>query len=146
TSNPRRMSVAKPTSKSAHATERPGLAIIGNVLTPYRVHLHKEVAAGIPELKLHSLVTHGPADFDWHLEPPESIHARFFGSKDDSPLAGMFRRPFSEWRKGGRIIEYLDQNNIKAVILLGYRHISYLRIIQHCAASSLPIFVNNDSN
>src|ERR1700742_935263 len=109
------MSVASPPSKNTHATGKPGLAIICSVLTPYRVNLHKEIAAGIPELKLHTLVTHAPADFDWNLELPESIHAQFFAAKDDSPLEGMFHRPLSEWRKGGRMIEYLKQNNIQAV-------------------------------
>src|SRR3954454_3886103 len=126
TLKPRRMSVVSPTSNVTYPTGKPGLAIISNVLTPYRVNLHEEIAAGIPELKLHTLVTHGPADFDWKIEPPESIHSRFFGSKDDSPLAGMFSRPLSEWRKGGRLIDYFNQNNIQAVILLGYRHLSYL--------------------
>ncbi len=120
--------------------------MISNVLTPYRVHLHKVIAAGIPELKLHTLVTHGPADFDWELQPPESIHVRYFGSQGDSPSASPFRRPFSERRKGGRLIDYLKQNDIRAVILMNYRYISYLRTIQYGSAVGLPVFVNNDSN
>ncbi|HEX5472376.1 MAG TPA: glycosyltransferase family 4 protein [Lacipirellulaceae bacterium] len=125
---------------------RPGLAMIANVLTPYRIHLHKLVAEGIPELRLHTLVTHGPADFDWKLRPPETIHPSFFGSPDDSPLAGTFRRPLTEWRKGGRLIDYLQQNDIRAVIMMGHRYISYLRTIRYCHAVGLPLFVNNDSN
>ncbi len=120
--------------------------MIANVLTPYRINLHKLIAAGIPELKLHTLVTHGPADFDWDLDPPESIHASFFGSKEDSPQAGTFRSPISEWRKGGRLIEYLKHNDVRAVIMSGYRYISYFRTIRYCHAARLPLFVNNDSN
>ena len=126
--------------------ERPGLAIIANCMTPYRAHLHSALVVGIPELKLHTLITHGPAEFNWHLQPPESINAHFFGSTDDSPLAGTFRRPISEWRKGGRLIEYLKQNDVQAVIMMGYRYISYLRTIRYCGAAGLPLFVNNDSN
>ncbi len=125
---------------------RPGLAIIANVLTPYRINLHRLIAVGIPELKLQTLVTHGPDDFAWDLQPPESIHVRFFGSKDDSPTARMFRRPISEWRKGRRLIEYLRQNDIRAVIMSGYRYISYLHTIRYCGLNRLPLFVNNDSN
>ena len=65
----------------------PGLAMIANVMTPYRLNLHKLVAAGIPELKLHTLITHGPAEFAWNLELPESIHTCYFGLPGDSPRA-----------------------------------------------------------
>src|SRR5215475_1594769 len=113
------MSVAIPPSRNAKAAEQPGLAIVCNVLTPYRVNLHKVVAEGIPELKLHTLVTHGPADFDWDIQPPDSINVRHFGSSDDSPLASSLHRPLHEWRKGGRLIDYLTQNDVRAVITLG---------------------------
>ena len=134
-----------PASDSSSDT-RPGLAIIGNVLSPFRVNQHKLVAAGIPELKLHTLVTHGPADFDWKLQIPDSLNVRYFGAPGDSPKAGTFRHPIYEWRKGGRLIEYLRANNIRIVILFGYRYISYLRTIQYCHQASIPLFVNNDSN
>src|SRR4051812_11186436 len=135
-----------PASSKMSSDPRPGLAIIANVLTPYRVHLHKVIAEGIPELKLHTLVSHGPADFDWQIQPPDSINTRHFGSKDDSPLSGTFSRPFGEWQKGRRIIDYLTQNDVRAVIMLGYRYISYLRVIHYCNRVGLPLFVNNDSN
>jgi glycosyltransferase involved in cell wall biosynthesis len=115
-------------------------------MTPYRLNLHKMVAAGIPELKLHTLITHGPAEFAWKLDLPESIHASFFGSPGDSPLASSLRFPHREWRKGGRLIEYIHGNHIQAVILFGYRYLSYLRVIRHCRKSGIPVFVHNDSN
>ncbi|HEY3394449.1 MAG TPA: glycosyltransferase family 4 protein [Lacipirellulaceae bacterium] len=120
--------------------------MIANVLAPYRVNLHKLVAAGIPELKLHTLVTHGPADFDWSLIVPEEIHVHHFGTADDSPTAPTLRHPIQEWRKGGRLIEYLNANDIRAVVLSGYRYISYRRVIRHCHQVGIPLFVNNDSN
>jgi glycosyltransferase involved in cell wall biosynthesis len=126
--------------------DRPGLAMIVNVLAPYRINLHSLIAAGIPELKLHTLVTHGPADFDWDMTVPKSINASYFGAKGDSPLASTFHRPLYEWRKGGRLINYIRSNNIAAVITLGYRYISYLRTIHYCHQSGLPLFVHNDSN
>jgi glycosyltransferase involved in cell wall biosynthesis len=124
----------------------PGVAMISNVLTPYRENLHREIAERIPELKIHTLITHGPADFDWGMDSPASIHVKFFGGRDDSPLAGTFRKPISEWQKGGRLIQYLRQNRIKAVVMLGYRYISYLRTIRYCNAAGIPLFVNSDSN
>ncbi|HEY3395496.1 MAG TPA: hypothetical protein VGK58_22535 [Lacipirellulaceae bacterium] len=88
---------------NASPDTRPGLAIIANVMAPYRLNLHKLVAVGIPELKLHTLVTHGPAEFDWAMTVPESIHVSYFEAVGDSPTAGTFRHPIYEWRKGGRL-------------------------------------------
>lgn len=138
------------TSRSATAPEegdaRSGLAIVANVMTPYRMSLHALIARGIPELTLHTLITHGAADFDWKLDLPESIHARSFGAPGDSPLAGPLRGPFREWRKGGRLIEYLRASRIRAVILFGYRYSSYFRILHHCRQAGVPAFLHNDSN
>jgi glycosyltransferase involved in cell wall biosynthesis len=117
-----------------------------NVMTPYRVNLHTLIADGIPELKLHTLVTHGPADFDWEVSIPESIHATYWSAKDDSPLASTFSHPLREWRKGGRLIRYLSENQIRTVITFGYRYLSYLRTIRHCDRAGLPLFVHSDGN
>jgi len=135
-----------PLTTRTSSDTRPGLAMIANVTTPYRLNLHKLVAAGIPELKLHTLITHGPADFDWNQTVPESLHVSYFGAPGDSPKASTFRHPIYEWRKGGRLIEYVKANNICAVIMLGYRYISYRRTIRYCHQAGIPLFVNNDSN
>jgi len=79
----------------------PGLAVISNCVTPYRINLHKLIAAGIPELKLHTLITHGDADFKWAVDVPTSVPLHRFGCGDDSPLAGPWRAPLQEWRKEG---------------------------------------------
>jgi glycosyltransferase involved in cell wall biosynthesis len=126
--------------------DRPGLAIIANCITPYRVHLHETIAAGIPELKLHTLFTHGAAEFAWTVGVPTSINASFFGAPTDSPLASVFRAPLAEWRKGGRLIRYLQENDVRAVICCAYRYISYLRTIRYCHRAGIPVFVANDSN
>lgn len=125
---------------------RPGLAIIANCLPPYRLYLNRLISAGIPELKLHTLISHADADFRWTLQPPASIHVSYFNADNDSPLASTFNAPFFEWQKGGRFIEYLCDHDVKAVICVGYRYISYLRTIQYCHQAGIPLFVRNDSN
>jgi glycosyltransferase involved in cell wall biosynthesis len=120
--------------------------MIANCLTPYRVNLHRLVAAGIPELKLHTLITHSDAEFQWHMDLPEAIHVQQFGEAGDSPLAPTLRSPLREWRKGGRLCKYLHDHDVRAVICTGYRYISYLRTIRHCHRSGIPLFVRNDSN
>ena len=132
-------------AQAAFHDDRAGLAMIANCVTPYRVNLHTLVAARIPEMKLHSLFTHGSADFAWTVECPGEIHVSYFGPTDP-PLDGVLHAPLAEWRKGNRIIHYLRENNIRAVILNGYRYISSLRTIEYCHRAGIPLFVRNDSN
>lgn len=151
TAPPSPTTAASPDTGAAAATdaagdERPGLAVIANCVNPYRVNLHKLIAAGIPELKLHTLITHGDADFKWAVDVPESIHVYRYSYDSDSPLAGTWHKPWREWRKGGRLIEHLRAHDVRAVILTGYRYISYLRVIQHCHRAGIPLFVRSDSN
>src|SRR5262249_43820612 len=83
---------------------RPGLAIVANVMTPYRANLHRLVAAGIPELKLHTLVTHGVGDFDWSVAVPPEINTTDFSTSGEHPLDNPLRRPIGEFRKASRLI------------------------------------------
>lgn len=125
---------------------RPGLALIANCITPYRVNLHQLIAAGIPELRLHTLITHDDADFKWSVELPEAIHVCHFGRRGDSPTAATFRSPLWEWNKGTRLIHYLKHSNVRAVICTNYRYVSYLRAIRYCYRAGIPVFVRSDSN
>lgn len=124
---------------------RPGLAIIANCIAPYRVNLHTMVAAGLPELKLHTLITHGAADFDWTVHVPDEIHARYFGA-GESPFDRSLGRLIPEWKKGGEVIRYLHENDVRAVIITGYYYASFVRIINHCHRVGIPLFGRNDSN
>ncbi len=58
----------------------------------------------------------------------------------------MFRRPISEWRKGGRLIEYLKQNDVRAVIMMGIVISRIFGLFATALRPVLPLFVNNDSN
>jgi glycosyltransferase involved in cell wall biosynthesis len=126
-------------------TTRPGLAIIANTVTPYRVNLHCEIAARIPELQLHTLISHGAAEFDWKVPIPAEINAHFMGS-GDMPLATIYHAPLREWRKGGRLIEYLEAHDVRAVICSVPRYLSYLRVVMHGRSGALPVFVRSDAN
>ncbi len=122
-----------PTTEPRGATDsRAGLAIIANVMAPYRANLHRLVAAGIPELKLHTLVTHGVGDFDWSVAAPPEINATNFSAAGEHPLDNPLRRPVAEWRKAGRLIRYLKTHDVKAVVFCFYRYLSYLRVMDYC--------------
>jgi glycosyltransferase involved in cell wall biosynthesis len=136
--------IAKP--RGGVADTRPGLAIIANVMAPYRANLHRLVSAGIPELKLHTLVTHGVGDFNWSVATPPEINATNFSVNGEHPLDNPLRRPLSEWRKAGRLIRYLKTHDVKAVIFCFYRYLSYLRVMDYCYRAGIPFWVNLDSN
>ena len=135
-----------PATARLESDERPGLAMIANCAAPYRVNLHKLVAAGIPELKLHTLITHADAEFSWQVDIPPSIHLSHFGKPGDSPLSGTLSDPVGEWRKGGQLIRYIREHDIRAVITVGHRYISYLRTIRYTHRAGIPLFVWSDGN
>jgi glycosyltransferase involved in cell wall biosynthesis len=126
--------------------ERPGLAIIHNSITPYHVNLERLIAAGIPELKLHVLISHWVADFKWQVDIPPELHLTRFGREGEHPLENPLRHPVWGWRKGGRMIQHLRNNRVRAVIINGYRFISYARVMDYCSRQNIPFFVNSDSN
>lgn len=65
------------------ALDKPGLAIIGTAITPYHVNLYRAIAARIPELRLHILVTHGAAEFKWQIDVPPDFAVVKFGVPGD---------------------------------------------------------------
>ena len=132
--------------KAESSSTRPGLAIIANCITPYRANLHALVAERIPELRLHTLISHSAAEFDWKFEIPAAVNVSYFGGPQDSPLASTFSSMGSEWRKGGRLIRYFLDHDVRAVIMNGYRYVSYLRVIRYCYRAGVPLFGRNDSN
>jgi glycosyltransferase involved in cell wall biosynthesis len=125
---------------------RPGLAIVTNSITPYHVNLQKLIAAGIPELKLHVLISHWASDFHWNVEIPPELHLTRYGAVGEHPLENPLRRPMWGWRKGGRFIRYFREHDIRAAIIGGYRFISYARLMNYCYRTKIPFFVNTDSN
>jgi glycosyltransferase involved in cell wall biosynthesis len=125
---------------------RPGLAYIVNSVTPYGVNLYRSIANGIPELKLHVLRTHWAGEFKWNVNVPPEVNVVPFCSEGENPLESPLRRPLYDWKKGGRLIRYIRDNNIRGVIIIGYRFLSLLRLMNYCHRAGIPFFVNNDSN
>lgn len=134
------------TAKGQCRDYRPGLAIIVNVLAPYRIHLHERIASEIPELKLHTIVTHAKAEVTWEVDCPASINAVYFASEDDHVVHSPVRRLLRDWVKAGRIMAYLCNNDVKAVIVLGYFDLTRLRILQLCRGANIRLFLRGDSN
>ena len=125
---------------------RPAIAIVSNSQTPYRLHLHRRIAAEIPQIKLWSVYTHEISNSDWGFEAPPEIGPISFGPGERSDDQSKPTRALHEWRKAGRIIRWMVEQNIRFVVMMGYNDAGRLRLIRWCRKRSIPCFVFGDSN
>jgi glycosyltransferase involved in cell wall biosynthesis len=136
--------VASP--EPADAPARPLVAIIANVQTPYRAHLHRRLVREIPEIRIASLFTHGQPDQPWQARPDPAINPVEFGPGEPVTEQGRPSRWLSDWRKGGRIIAWLHENAAAAVLVGGYNDLARLRVIRWCGRAGVPCYLYADSN
>jgi glycosyltransferase involved in cell wall biosynthesis len=122
------------------------IAIISNEPTPYRNHLHRRIVAEVPEVLLWSLFTHPLPSSPWPQGADEAIRPVLFGKGERSSDQSSILRQPGEWYKGGRIIDFCRQHNVRAVIVNGYNDLGRLRIIRWCARHSIPCYLFGDSN
>ena len=132
---------------SSAVDPRPGIAIISNSHTPYRLHLHQRIAKEVPEIKLWSLYTHETSNAPWNFDGEhDDIGAVMFGKGENCDQQADLRRSLREWRRGGRIIRWIKQQNVKFVLMMGYNDAGRMRIIRWCHHNHLPCWVFGDSN
>ena len=122
------------------------VAIVANSNTPYRTHLHRRFVNEIPEVRLWSLFTHEVGTSPWLGQPPAEIRPVQFGPGEDALTQDKPSRALHEWRKGGRVIEWLKEQRVRAVVSLGYNDPGRLRIIKWCARNSIPCLLFSDNN
>jgi glycosyltransferase involved in cell wall biosynthesis len=122
------------------------LAIISNALAPYRAALQQRVAREMPEVALWSIFTHQVSNAAWAFEPPAEIRATLFGEGEQALEQDRPSRALHEWRKGGRIIRWLKEHRIRAVLLEGYNDLGRLRILRWCSRNGVPVMLWGDSN
>lgn len=140
-------------AKAASATDtagspgaRPVLAIVANSLPPYRLHFHQRIAREIPEMKLATILTHEASNSPWALNATDEIGVELFGPGESSSTAEAGRGLLHEWRKGGRIIQWLNGRRVGAVVVNGYNDPGRLRIIRWCFKNRIPCLMFGDSN
>src|SRR6185436_17787862 len=122
------------------------LAIIVNALPPYRVHFHQRIAREMPEVKLWTLATHESADQPWAYAPPTEINVVQFGPGESVMRQSDWKRALHEWKKGGRIIEWLKKENVEAVVVNGYNDAARMRILKWCKGNGVRVMLFADSN
>lgn len=113
-------------------TRRPGLAILANVPTPYRMHLHRRIVREIPEMQLHSLFTHGHTQFRWQFEMPPELNAVRFGAPGQDTRCSPIRYAWTDLRKARRIVRYLDEHDVRAVVIPGYSDLTRIALLRSC--------------
>jgi glycosyltransferase involved in cell wall biosynthesis len=128
------------------AVARPGVAMIVNARAPYRYALHTRIDREMPEIQLHTVYTHGEQNQAWAEDDARDIRPVHFGRGEPLRAGINWRASFHEYAKGGRIIDWLRDNDIRAVFLSGYNDAGRLRILRWCYATGLPVFMVADSN
>lgn len=125
---------------------RPLVAMLVSVQAPYRLHLHRRIAREVPQVRLASLFTQGEGDQPWQRPHAPEINPVQFGP--NHPLAEQTMARFwgREWRKGKRVIRWLEEHPPAAVLCLGYNDPGRIRVIRWCRRRRVPVFLMADSN
>lgn len=125
--------------------DQPALAIVANVQTPYRLHLHRRFAVEICELRLWSIF-HCPVGYSPDTALDERIGPVPLG-QDAIALRKFAIQFLRDWVVGGRVIRWLGAHpGVRAVVVLGYMGGTRLRVLRWCLRRRIPVLVWGDSN
>jgi glycosyltransferase involved in cell wall biosynthesis len=127
-------------------THRATVALVCNVLTPYRLHLTRRLVAEVPEVHFATLFTHDQPDQAWERRHHPEINPVYFGLGHPVTEQGSRRWFKRDWKKADEIIAWLKANNVRAVFIAGYNDITRVRIIAWCRRHAVPCFLVADSN
>jgi glycosyltransferase involved in cell wall biosynthesis len=131
-------------SPAAPADPAVGVAIVCNSLPPYRIHLHRRIAAEIPSIRLWTVCTHEGDDARWPSQAPEGLNFVSFHNRNGTP--DRHAMDLSSFYKGGDVIAWLEAHHIRAVVVMGYNDLGRMRLINWCHENRVPVFVFGDSN
>jgi glycosyltransferase involved in cell wall biosynthesis len=124
----------------------PDVAVISNSCPPYRLHFLLRIVREMPQINLHSLFTHQLSNAAWAIDPPPDIGPVSFGPGEPAEAQSRPTRAWHEWRKGGRIIRWMREKDVRAAVVHGYDSPGLLRIIRWCHRNGVPCLLHADSN
>lgn len=125
---------------------RPGVAIVTNSLTPYRVALHQRIVRELGQIKLHTVVTHDAADQPWKLDTGDIGVVKFGGPGEKVDDVRPFRRARAHHAKARRIAAWARASGVKALLVSGYNDVTRLELIRWAHRVGMPVFLVSDSN
>jgi glycosyltransferase involved in cell wall biosynthesis len=134
------------TRPAAGAAGRPLLAVITNGYAHYRTHVLRRIVREIPEVRVATLYTHEFMNSPWPFQVPEEVAPVMFGKGESCiPQSGMRYQP-RNWIKGGRVIRWMREHSVRAVVIDGYADVGRVRILRWCKAHGVPALMFGDSN
>lgn len=142
------MAVPAPAHPATPGDTRPHLAFVVNSLTPYRIQSLSRVKNELPQFRVRTYVTWNMQRNLWvygNSNMPDLNVVSFPGAVAESQI-GTPDYYFGDWLTGGKIIQQLQADPPKAVIIAGYGYPSMARVIRWCHANKLPWMVWGDSN
>ena len=124
----------------------PDIAVISHVWAPYRLHVHRRLAREIPEVRLHTAYLLEQNDQPWTGEQDAMTRPVIFGPGESVLAFRLFADIPFDFFKGGRVIRWIKDNNIRAVVIGGYSDAARYRTILWCRRHGIPCFLTGDSN
>jgi glycosyltransferase involved in cell wall biosynthesis len=115
-------------------------------LPPYRLHLHRRLAAELPELPLLTIATHLDKEQRWGPAEARDIDIRDVSHGDRVASLYSLGRQLREWRRGAKVVDLLRRENVAAVICNGYDDLGRLRVLWWCWRRGVPSYLWSDSN
>lgn len=125
---------------------RPVVAIISNVQTPYRVAMHRRLIQAMPEVLFYSVYTHDLPDQNWDIDPAADTNPVRFGRGDGANDQATVRAQPREFLKSFDIVRWLEERNVRAIAIGGYNDLGRVRIILYAKRRRIPLFLLSDSN
>lgn len=122
---------------------RPGLAIVSTHLTPYRVHLHRRLAAEIPEVDLHSIFVGTRSELNWSIDVPPEIRPVFWDAGGERPWSLDFA---TGARLAGQVLDHVESVGARVLVVNGHARPSLLSLIHRGGRRGLRVFLRADSN
>lgn len=131
---------------SDSAEQRPAVAVISNAHTPYRLAFHRRLARELREAEVWNLYTHELSNAPWRFDAAPETNPVVFGAGQSADTQAHARHVGREFAKGGRIIRWLKERRVQAVVLLGYNDAGRLRILGWCRRHGVPALLFADNN
>ena len=121
------------------------IALISNEPTPYRLHVLNRLASELPDVRIHNIFTHTISNptMPWQMSIPANLNPVFFEQHHLIP-----GKPFSirAWLLYRDIRNYLRENKVCMVILLGYNDLTRLQLFRWGLHDDVPVLLTADSN
>ena len=123
----------------------PMVGMVANVLTPYWVHLFLRFAREIPGIRIATCTLFEHGDQPWSVDEVREIRATCAGPGEGLNRTGI-RAQIDDWRKAGRVIQWIKDNQVKVVVIGGYADLCRAAVIRWCHRNGIPVLIFADSN